>query len=136
MNDPMQRAPARNRGPKNTAVAAGTPDDTSPTLLDQLTDDGRRRQDAGQDAALHGSDVRWRAAAERVLADLAATGAPFDAEDVRRQVGTLASSPNAIGSLFSRAARAGLIVTVGYRVASRAERAGGLLRVWRGTGGG
>jgi hypothetical protein len=137
VNDPMQEAPAgRGRGFRSQKRAAGGESHSSvPSLFDAVTDadEGRRRRDDGMAAALHNTDVRWKAAADQAIRDLAAAGLEFTAEDVRVRVGVLAAPPQALGALFNAARRAGTIVPVGYATATRAERHGGLLRVWRGA---
>lgn len=132
MNDPMQSAgPPRGTGARNSAVAAGNQEST-PSLFDGI-EEGRRLRDDGHRTALHAADVRWKAAAETALADLAASGVEFTAEDLRARVRVLASSPNALGALISGAARRGEIVHVGYRQAQRREAHGRDLKTWRGT---
>ena len=103
---------------------------------DQLTlDQARADRDAGMDVATYATDVAWTAAADRAIADLAATGRPFDAETVRSIVGPPVGSHNAMGPRFMAAARDGLIVRHGARQATRTEAAGRWLTVWIGSAG-
>ena len=107
-------------------------DSEQPDLLEAL-EAGRRRRDEGQQVATYATDVSWTLAADRAIADLAATGRPFTAEDLRAVVGPPVGSHNSMGPVFMRAARAGLIVGIGYRQATRTEAAGRVLKVWRGA---
>ena len=109
--------------------------DDAPTIFDALADveEAQRRKADGQAQALHASDVRWRSAAERAIRDLAATGEPFDAETLRRHVEVLAASPNAVGAVFTKAHRDGVIRPHGYRTASRKQAHGRTLRTWIGA---
>jgi hypothetical protein len=140
MNDPMQRAASpAGRGSRSQKRAAGgeahaTTDDRQLDLLATFdADEGKRRRDDGMAVALHNTDVRWKAAADQAIRDLAEAGVEFTAEDVRARVGVLAAPPQALGAVFNAARRAGTIVPVGYATATRAERHGGLLRVWKGA---
>jgi hypothetical protein len=138
MHDPMQSAASpAGRGTRNRqhTDAERHPQGTGPTLFDAVTEpDAETLKAAGQAVALHASDVRWKAAAETAIVELARSGREFTAEDVRRRVGVLASSPQALGALFSAAAKAGIIRAVGFTVATRPERHGGVLRTWVGAG--
>ena len=107
-----------------------------PTLLDyldQIGDEvsaGQRRRDDGMRTALHGEDVRLVSAIEAEVRRLAETGVEFSADDVLPDL----AARRAIGSVFSRFAREGLIVCVGATSSKRPERHHGLTRVWRGGG--
>jgi hypothetical protein len=135
MPNPMQRAASpAGRGSRNLQRAADRQQElTAPSLFDDALDEGRRLRDEGMADALHASDVRWKAAAHTALADLAACGVEFTAEDLRARVGVIAASPNALGALISGAARRGEIVHVGYRQAQRREAHGRDLKTWRGA---
>lgn len=105
---------------------------------DQLTLDdleaARRRRDRGHELARFATDVAWTVAADRAIRELAATGEPFTAEELRARVGPPVGSHNSMGPVFMRAARAGIIVGAAYRQATREAAAGRMLKVWRGAG--
>jgi hypothetical protein len=107
-----------------------------PTLLDHLDqlEEGRRRRDDGVTVARAATHTGWRLTVDRVIADLAATGDDFTAEDVRARAGDpLASSPNTLGAAIAAAVRAGVIEQAGYQQARRPEAHARVLRVWRGV---
>ena len=95
--------------------------------------DGAALADEGMNLAENAVDLRWRAIAQKTIEDLAATGGEFDAETVRDLIGGPTGSPSAIGALFRRAAREGLITHAGWRTASRPEAHCRPLRTWRGV---
>ena len=133
MHDPMQRAPLRKRGaPKSKADG---PDSTeSSAQLDIFAAIGDARAEAraqdGQTRALHGEDVRITAAAETAIREYSRRGVDFTADDILP--GT--ANRRAIGALFSRLAREGVITCTGATVSRSPSRNSGLTRVWRGTG--
>jgi hypothetical protein len=97
---------------------------------------GEALRDEGARQAIDAADTRGRLAGEQAIHDLAATGRPFTAEDVRDLIGApLGCRPNVLGGLFLRAAKAGVIEAVGYQPARRAEARSRPLRVWRGRRG-
>lgn len=83
--------------------------------------------------------MTWGERASATLLQLAAKGEDFSADDLLELVGPpdVSRAPNgrnnAVGVVFSRAAHAGLIVTVGYTRSSTPTRKGGLIRLWRGV---
>lgn len=89
-----------------------------------LRDQGIARVDAAEDPA-------WRAAADVAIAELAASGEEFTAEDVRRIAGD-PTHPNAMGARFRAAAQAGIIRRVGYRASSRVQLHAHPIAVWVG----
>lgn len=99
-------------------------------------DEGKRRQQHGQQLAWTHSPDEWRLAAKWALWELARTGEPFTADDVIAKVGLPKPSwpgmNNAVGALFSLAARKHVIHRVGdtstLRVIGHARR----LSLWRG----
>jgi hypothetical protein len=108
----------------------------APTLDDALAElsAGRRLRDEGAAAAEASLATAWRLAAEAALDRLIASGRHFTAEDVYRLAGEpLGGHRNGTGGLFLRASKAGRIVPVGVAQATRRERRGGILRVWRGV---
>lgn len=100
--------------------------------LAHLRTAGARRRDAGAAAVDAAVDDEWRTRARARLDQLAATGEPFTADDVVREVG-IPARPNAVGALFLGASRARLIertgaLDLGTRAAQHARR----LPVWTG----
>lgn len=113
--------------------AAGVPNDTPRDWAAELNQ-GRADRDQGAQQALDGAHSWSRMAAEAVLRELAASGRPFVADDVRERVGSpLGSSVNTMGALFLNAAREGLIVHRGWRQSTRREAHARALRVWIGA---
>lgn len=77
----------------------------------------------------------WAARAQRAIAQLAATGEPFAADDVLVECQLPAPRrPQELGAAFRVAARAGVIEPVGVRPSTTTSRRGGITRVWVGTG--
>jgi hypothetical protein len=74
----------------------------------------------------------WQDQADLALEELAATGEPFTASDLRHRVG---DPPNSacVGAVFLRASRARLIRCIGVQASSRIQRHAGLERIWEGT---
>jgi threonine dehydrogenase-like Zn-dependent dehydrogenase len=100
-----------------------------PSLDDYL--EGERQKRNG--LALAGTGDRlWNESADRAIAHLAAQGHHFTADHVRDLAGP-PDHPAAMGAALNRAARAGLIVVVGFETSKRASRHCGLLRIWQGT---
>lgn len=95
-------------------------------------EEGRARKEAGQASALEHAGPAWRALADAELLRLARSGEEFTADDITAHIG-VPGEPNAIGSLFSRWSKRGVIITVGYRQSERADRNAGTNRIWRGT---
>ena len=93
-------------------------------------DPGRGRQPITPD---DGASTRWRTAAHRAIRALAATGEAFGADELRACGLAEPPHPNHWGQAFSVARKAGVIVAVGADASSRASRARGLNRVWRGS---
>ncbi|GAA2773605.1 hypothetical protein [Saccharopolyspora taberi] len=99
---------------------------------------GEQLQLAGVEANLAAATAPHRSDflhyAEIALAELIAEGNEFDAEDVRKRIpaDVQPHSPNVLPSLFSRAARAGLITYVGNRRATRRSRHAGRISRWTG----
>lgn len=71
--------------------------------------------------------LAWRQAVERAARD----GEPFTADTLRDRF-DLPDIGSAVGGIFMRARRAGLIRRVGYQPSTRASRAGGVVAVWVG----
>lgn len=87
-------------------------------------------RDVGAQQALS-FDPIWADAAQEALAELAASGVEFTADDLRDLAGEPESS-GALGAVFRGAAAAGRIRLVGYRRSRRLLRHAGILGVWRG----
>lgn len=87
-------------------------------------------RDVGGQQALS-FDPSWADAAQEALAELAASGAAFTADDLRDRVGAPSSS-GALGAAFRAAAAADLIRHVGYRRSRRISRHAGVIGVWTG----
>jgi hypothetical protein len=134
--DPMQRAPGGNRGPKrSTAVAAGTGQDSAPSLFDAVTDAaaGRRLRDDGMRTAEHAAHPWVKVAVDEAIKRWAARRVPFVSDDIRDEVPMLASSPKLLGARINAAARQGLIRKTGtYRQSRNASRHGGVVAEWIG----
>lgn len=77
----------------------------------------------------------WHVAAHRIMADLAATGHPFTADDFRELMGdNQPHHPNAIGSFFRVCRKDGLIRPTGLFVDARTpSRHRAAIRQWVGT---
>ncbi|MGH2595798.1 MAG: hypothetical protein ACRDH7_07520 [Actinomycetota bacterium] len=75
----------------------------------------------------------WRQTWEQAIRLLASIGDPFTSDDVRAIAGDPWDHPNACGSLFNRAARAGVIERIGYRKSERPRLHSHPLTLWRGV---
>ena len=80
--------------------------------------------------AQHGEAIGIVGAIETEVRRLAATGIEFQPDDVLPNL----SSRRAIGPVFARLAKAGVITCTGATNSTRPERHGALTRTWRGTG--
>jgi hypothetical protein len=94
--------------------------------------DGETLKRTGMERADNAEPVEWKDAADAAIAQLAASGVEFTADDIRAICGP-PSRPNAVGSRFQAAARRGLIRMVGTRIATRPSLQSCLVRVWRGA---
>lgn len=74
----------------------------------------------------------WRDSAQLLIAQLASTGQPFTAEDIRSAVGDPPNHHNAMGAQIIGAAKAGLIEKIGYTQPTRRSRHASVMAVWRG----
>ncbi len=98
-------------------------------------DEGRRRRDDGARAAELNTFGPWKLAAERALADLAASGREWTSDDLLERVGLpIASSRNTVGAVIQAAVKRGDIEPVGYTQSTRPSAHGRVIRVWRGRG--
>lgn len=75
----------------------------------------------------------WKRTWEQAIHLLAAIGDPFTSDDVRAIAGEPWNHPNACGSLFHKASRAGVIRVIGYRKSERARLRRHPLTVWEGV---
>lgn len=132
MRPPDERRPGPETEAAGELLAGARDTDTvsQPSLLDA---EGRALADLGGDLARRAVHTSWRIACDGAIADLAATGEPFTAEDVRERVGVMTGRESAMGGAFRAAAREGLILAAGWRTASRPEAHQRALRVWRGA---
>jgi hypothetical protein len=93
---------------------------------------GQTLADVGTQLALAVVDeTEWVEAARRAIEELATGGMEFDADDVRRLAGE-PPTPAVIGAVFREAHKRGLIRVSGYRTATRMQRHGSIVRIWRG----
>jgi hypothetical protein len=99
---------------------------------------GEAAKEAGQTRAA-GADRAWtwRGRALDAIRDLAATGVPFTADDVIAVTGLPdvgSNRNNAVGSVFTTAARRGWIVKTGhYRASRRVLSHARVIAVWVGA---
>lgn len=79
-------------------------------------------------------DLDWSADAMDALERAAKSGQTFDAYDLSETYGLRQPPhPNQWGSLFRKAAQAGLIFPVDFHKSKRPKRAGGRCLLWLGT---
>ena len=137
MTDPMQRAPAGNRGSRSHQRAAerqaqsNTLDLFSVPPTPEL-DAGKRLRDDGMRTAENNSHPGASAAIDRIISELVAERVEWTADTVRERGGApLASSSHLMGARINAAARRGEIVCVGVTTSTRPERRQGLTRIWR-----
>lgn len=76
-------------------------------------DEGRARRDDGVVRADRQADAGWKAEADRIVGELAATGRDFCADDLHDAGLSTAINSSAVGGRLLAAARAGTIVKVG-----------------------
>ena len=95
------------------------------TLGDALKERGMAEAEVAAD--------EWKHAWEQAIALLASIGDPFTSDDVRAIAGEPWDHPNACGSLFHKAARAGVIRAIGYRKSERARLHSHPLTLWVGV---
>lgn len=81
------------------------------------------------------ADQAWKQAAEAAVLHVARMRVTFTADDVWRQIclstGVETHEPSALGPIFNRLRRQGVIKTTGeFAVSSRASRHAAPLRVW------
>jgi hypothetical protein len=76
--------------------------------------EGRRRAEEGMERSWTATSEEWRDVAWDTLIKLANSGKPFNSDDIKERIGP-PDHPNAVGSLFSKASRRGIIEVVGMR---------------------
>lgn len=86
----------------------------------------------GMEQAERNADAQWRWRVEQGIRQLARSGRVFSSDDVWELVGEPPSTthPNALGSVFNRLARQGVIRMVGYTNSQRVRSHRNLLRTW------
>lgn len=100
-------------------------------MSDQLTL-GEALKQHGMEQAEVAAD-EWKLLWEQAIRVLASIGDPFTSDDVRAIAGEPWDHPNACGSLFHKAARAGIIRAIGYRKSERARLHSHPLTLWIGV---
>jgi hypothetical protein len=107
-------------------------EDTHPTLFDDAPAD--KDVLAGRGQAEHNADDWWLSTAMQAVRAMAATGREFQAFDLAEIYGTPEPDhANRWGALLTRAAREGVIVSVGAAPSRRPSTARSLTRTWRGA---
>lgn len=88
-----------------------------------------RRREAGQDLVIEHADTDYRARLIASIKVLAASGATWCSDDLRRMAGDPpeGQSRNLVGALINHALRAGLIHTIGYTRSARVVGHGNLV---------
>jgi len=124
---------AGGRPPVSSAGAGGSVPPAPALAPRPLRSEGEELALAGMARATQAEGRDWIERADNAIRALAASGAEFNSEDVRRLAGD-PEHPNAMGGRFSVAARRGLILCVGRRKAERPTLHAHELRVWVGTG--
>lgn len=113
------------------------PQYVAPPSRNETLTEGRARRDDGMAKAGTGTpgvlSSDWRDKAAEAMAELAATGEEFSADDLVEKVGP-PPHPNMLGPTFGNAARADLINAVGFRQATRASAHARVQRTWKGKG--
>ena len=123
-----RESPATN-GASSENVRAGQHHDDSEQLdiFDAIrTIEAEARRQSGMDASRYGEDVRIVSAIEADARQVARSRETFTADDVLPGL----TSRRSVGAVFSKLAREGVIVCVGATTSKRADRHGGLTRVW------
>lgn len=94
-----------------------------------------RRRDSAMSWAERHANPAYRARLIDAIEQLAATGQPFCADQVRAVAGDPPAdcSPNVAGAVINHAAKAGLIRFVGYTRSARVVGHGNLVRLWAGV---
>lgn len=100
-------------------------------LFDPVAGEARKRR--GTESVLEHAPCAWTRSAWNLLCAYAASGEPFSADDLVRNVG-LPPDRNAVGALFHHANQQGVIVKAGWATGQRPEQRGRAIRLWRGTG--
>jgi hypothetical protein len=106
----------------------------APSLLDYLENLAETAGETGRRRALAAvaeNDRAWLEVALGAIAELAATGQDFSAEEIRARA-SAGPSTGSMGAAFKLAVAARLIVRVGYRPSKFPSRHGAVVAVWRG----
>jgi len=103
-----------------------------PSLFDDASTDDDVL--AGRDHAERNADEWWISTAMQAVRAMATTGREFQAFDLVQTYGVAEPDhPNRWGALFTRAAREGVIVSVGAAPSRRPTACKSLTRTWRGA---
>jgi hypothetical protein len=105
--------------------------DSLPLFAPRPTPEGDRLKAEGIALVEASEPPQWREAAAAAIARLASSGAEFGADDVRAIAGD-PQHPNAMGSVFLRAARSGAIQFVRFENSKRPSLHAHPVRIWRG----
>lgn len=97
---------------------------------------GEALKNQGMVRAYEAADGDWKNNWSQAIALLASIGEPFTSDEVREIAGAPWDHPNAAGALFHKAARAGLIRSIGYRKSERSTLHKHPLTLWVGVEGG
>jgi hypothetical protein len=96
-----------------------------------------RARAAGQERAAAAEGAwSWGMRAHDVIAELARSGAEFTVDDLTSRIGLPSAGTNAnnaVGAVFSSAAKRGEIVRVGYRPSRRVVGHGRVVAIWTGA---
>lgn len=139
MSSYKERRPEEPIGAASESMAGG-PDvfkstgqlDIFAAIDDARTAEARRLAAAGMARAEHSEDVRIASASEAEIRRLAAAKVEFTPDDVLPGL----QSRKALGPVFSKLAREGVVRCVGAKPSSSPSRHGALTRIWIGTDGG
>lgn len=104
---------------------------------------GRQLRADGEAAVIAADQAPYRDAAKHIdaaIVELAGTGRPFTAEDVRARVGGIAivqarmsEAPNLLPALMSAASNRGLIRHIGWAESTRPSARSRAIRLWEGV---
>lgn len=109
-------------------------DDTTVQLAFGGVAEARQRRDDGTAVADHAADVVIRRALADAIEARATTGHTFTSDDIHADVGPVLDAwPQLLGARFNAAAKAGLIVRVGYRQSTRPSRHAAVIAMWQGV---
>lgn len=104
-------------------------------MTDTRTTDDLHPAEAAWLAAYRAGTITWAHAAEQAMKQLADSGRPFSADDLRELLdgGEQPTNPNVFGGLFMSWSRQGLIERAGEGPSTMPRRNGGHRYLWRGV---